>query len=37
MRRRTRRGEYRVRCRIDDANRVVTVVDIDHRQDAYRP
>ena len=33
---RARRGEYRVRYRIDDANRVVHVLDIDHRRDAYR-
>jgi ParE toxin of type II toxin-antitoxin system, parDE len=26
-----RRGTYRVICRIDDAARVVTVVDVDHR------
>jgi mRNA interferase RelE/StbE len=31
-----RRGTYRVIYRIDDKNRVVTVVDIDHRRDAYR-
>ncbi|MEP7161016.1 MAG: type II toxin-antitoxin system RelE/ParE family toxin [Dermatophilaceae bacterium] len=34
--RRTRRGEYRVRYRIDDAKRVTYVLDIDHRRDAYR-
>lgn len=34
---RARRGQYRVRYRIDaDAHRVV-VLDIDHRRDAYRP
>lgn len=33
---RARRGEYRVRYRIDDANHQVTVVDVDHRRDAYR-
>lgn len=33
---RARRGEYRVRYRIDDANRQVIIVDIDHRRDAYR-
>jgi mRNA interferase RelE/StbE len=27
-----RRGTYR----IDDKNRVVTVVDVDHRRDVYR-
>jgi mRNA interferase RelE/StbE len=33
---RARRGEYRVRYRIDeDAHRVV-VLDVDHRRDAYR-
>jgi mRNA interferase RelE/StbE len=34
--RRARRGEYRVRYRIDDANRQVIVLDVDHRRDAYR-
>ena len=33
---RARRGEYRVRYRIDDANQRVIVLDIDHRRDAYR-
>ena len=33
---RARRGEYRVRYRIDDASNVVHVLDIDHRRDAYR-
>ena len=33
---RARRGEYRVRYRIDDDQRVVYVLDIDHRRDAYR-
>lgn len=33
---RARRGEYRVRYRIDDAEQIVYVVDIDHRRDAYR-
>jgi mRNA interferase RelE/StbE len=32
---RARRGEYRVRYRIDDAGRTVHVPDIDHRRDAY--
>jgi mRNA interferase RelE/StbE len=32
----TRRGTYRVIYRIDDKDRVVTVVDVDHRRDAYR-
>jgi mRNA interferase RelE/StbE len=31
-----RRGTYRVICRIDDKTRVVTVVDVAHRRDAYR-
>jgi mRNA-degrading endonuclease RelE of RelBE toxin-antitoxin system len=33
---RARRGEYRVRYRIDDERRTVFVVDVDHRRDAYR-
>lgn len=33
---RARRGEYRVRYRIDDPNREVIVLDVDHRRDAYR-
>lgn len=33
---RARRGEYRVRYRIDDENRRVIVLDVDHRRDAYR-
>ena len=33
---RARRGEYRVRYRIDDTSHTVIVVDIDHRRDAYR-
>ena len=33
---RARRGEYRVRYRIDEENRVVVVLDVDHRRDAYR-
>ncbi|MCL2453887.1 MAG: type II toxin-antitoxin system RelE/ParE family toxin [Micrococcales bacterium] len=32
---RARRGEYRVRYRIDEEQRRVIVVDIDHRRDAY--
>lgn len=32
-----RRGAYRVRYRIADAERVVTVVDISYRADAYGP
>jgi mRNA-degrading endonuclease RelE of RelBE toxin-antitoxin system len=31
-----RRGEYRVRYRIDEDNREVHVLDVDHRRDAYR-
>ena len=31
-----RRGTYRIIYRIDDKNRIVTVVDVDHRRDAYR-
>lgn len=31
-----RRGEYRVRYRIDEAKAEVVVLDIDHRKDAYR-
>ncbi|MHB1536112.1 MAG: type II toxin-antitoxin system RelE family toxin [Acidimicrobiales bacterium] len=33
---RARRGEYRVRYRIDEAGRVVYVLDVEHRRDAYR-
>ncbi len=33
---RARRGEYRVRYRIDEDQRRVIVLDIDHRRDAYR-
>jgi mRNA-degrading endonuclease RelE of RelBE toxin-antitoxin system len=32
---RARRGEYRVRYTIDDDAKLVTVLDIDHRRDAY--
>jgi mRNA interferase RelE/StbE len=32
-----RRGTYRVIYRIDDLRRTVTVVDVAHRRDAYRP
>ena len=32
-----RRGTYRVIYRIDDHSRTVTVVDVAHRRDAYRP
>lgn len=31
-----RRGTYRISYRIDDKNRIVTVVDVDHRRDVYR-
>ena len=31
-----RRGAYRVVCRIDEIDRVVHVVRIDHRADVYR-
>lgn len=34
---RARRGEYRVRYRIDEAGHTVYVLDIDHRRDVYRP
>lgn len=33
---RARRGQYRVRYRIDEEERVVYVLDIGHRRDAYR-
>lgn len=33
---RARRGEYRVRYRIDDHEESVFVLDVDHRRDAYR-
>lgn len=33
---RARRGEYRVRYEIDDDRRIVRILDIDHRRDAYR-
>ena len=32
---RARRGEYRIRYRIDDAGRRIFVHDVDHRRDAY--
>jgi mRNA interferase RelE/StbE len=32
-----RRGTYRVIYRVNDGSRTVTVVDIAHRRDAYRP
>lgn len=33
---RTRRGDYRVRYRIDDETETVVVLDVSHRRDAYR-
>ena len=33
---RARRGEYRVRYRIDSQQATVYVLDVDHRRDAYR-
>ena len=33
---RARRGEYRVRYRIDEVDRVIYVLDVDHRRDMYR-
>ena len=33
---RARRGEYRVRYRIEEPARTVYVLDVDHRRDAYR-
>lgn len=32
-----RRGQYRIRYRIDVAHDVIYVLDIEHRSDAYRP
>lgn len=32
-----RRGTYRVIYRVDEAARTVTVVDVGHRADVYRP
>lgn len=34
--RRARRGEYRIRYRVEENPRRVIVLDIDHRRDAYR-
>ena len=31
-----RRGTYRIIYRVDDKNRIVTVVDVDYRRDVYR-
>lgn len=33
---RARRGEYRVRYRIDDEQHTVIVLQVEHRRDAYR-
>lgn len=33
---RARRGEYRLRYEIDDVGGTVTVLDVEHRRDAYR-
>ncbi len=33
---RARRGEYRIRYRIDEETQTVYVLDIDHRRDVYR-
>jgi mRNA-degrading endonuclease RelE of RelBE toxin-antitoxin system len=33
---RARRGEYRVRYRIEQSDGLVYVLDVDHRRDAYR-
>jgi mRNA interferase RelE/StbE len=33
---RARRGQYRVRYRIDDVTQTVYVLDVDHRRDIYR-
>ena len=30
------RGEYRIRYRLDRERRIVTVLDVSHRRDAYR-
>lgn len=32
-----RRGEYRIVLRIDEEQRVVRVIRVDHRSDIYRP
>jgi mRNA-degrading endonuclease RelE of RelBE toxin-antitoxin system len=31
-----RRGTYTIICRIEYKNRILTVVDVDHRRDVYR-
>ena len=33
---RARRGEYRVRYRVDEESETVYVLDVDHRRDIYR-
>ena len=33
---RARRGEYRVRYRIEQSDQIVYVLDVEHRRDAYR-
>ncbi|MDP9407335.1 MAG: type II toxin-antitoxin system RelE/ParE family toxin [Actinomycetota bacterium] len=33
---RARRGEYRVRYRVEEDSRTVVVLDMSHRRDAYR-
>lgn len=33
---RARRGEYRIRCTIDETTQQVLVLDVEHRRDAYR-
>ncbi|MHB8295492.1 MAG: type II toxin-antitoxin system RelE family toxin [Acidimicrobiales bacterium] len=33
---RARRGEYRIRYRIDEQSQTVYVLDVDHRRNAYR-
>jgi mRNA-degrading endonuclease RelE of RelBE toxin-antitoxin system len=33
----TRRGDYRILYTVDDQTRVVTVLAVAHRRDAYRP
>lgn len=32
-----RRGDYRILVRVDDKHRIVLIVRIAHRRDAYRP
>jgi len=33
---RARRGEYRIRYRVDETKRQVVILDVDHRRDAYK-